>query len=252
MPSLHHLPARLRRPAWVLRLVPAAKPRPSAYSHHGRTVRDGDPAGRLTCLVTLPLVLVALACTEDERLVPTDPNEKVTGRANTLASGTPVVLRGTVVTPEGVIKHGYVSILNGRIGSVSERQPDISEALKVNVDGIISPGFVATPSTSELQKQPAPCLCPISLYCTGGHPQCFRGLLLRKATEVAAFDDLVQPRVQRRQPPERLVQSEQGLTAFVRRRIIVPQRPRAYPATSSDRLISPGVVDQDTPHRPCS
>lgn len=101
-----------------------------------------DTARRLTRLVTLPLVLVALACNEEERPVPTDPNGEVTGPATTLASGMPVVLRGTVVTPDGVIKHGYVSISNGRIGSVSEKQPDISDALKVNVDGIIVPGFV--------------------------------------------------------------------------------------------------------------
>ncbi|MGH7629993.1 MAG: amidohydrolase family protein [Gemmatimonadales bacterium] len=62
--------------------------------------------------------------------------------AGTVASGTPVVLRGTVITPSAVVKHGYVTIVNGRIASVSEKQPDIPDALKLNVDGIISPGLI--------------------------------------------------------------------------------------------------------------
>jgi hypothetical protein len=97
---------------------------------------------RFACLVTLPLALVVLGCGGDERLAPTDPVGDVTDRANILASGTPLILRGTVVTPDGVIKHGYVAISNGRIGSVSEKQPDIPDGLRVNVDGIIVPGLV--------------------------------------------------------------------------------------------------------------
>ncbi len=57
-------------------------------------------------------------------------------------SGTAVVLRGTIVTPDGVIKHGYVGIANGRIVSVSDKQPDIPDAAMVNTGGIILPGFV--------------------------------------------------------------------------------------------------------------
>ncbi len=52
------------------------------------------------------------------------------------------VLRGTVLTPDGVIKHGYVGVVGGRIVSVSEKQPEILGAVTVNVDGIIVPGFV--------------------------------------------------------------------------------------------------------------
>ncbi|HSD33066.1 MAG TPA: amidohydrolase family protein [Gemmatimonadales bacterium] len=56
--------------------------------------------------------------------------------------GTSLILRGTILTPGGVIKHGYVRIVSGRIVSVSDTQPDISDAVTVNTHGIILPGFV--------------------------------------------------------------------------------------------------------------
>jgi 5-methylthioadenosine/S-adenosylhomocysteine deaminase len=40
------------------------------------------------------------------------------------------------------MKHGYVAVIDGRIFSVSEKQPDIPGALVVNTEGIILPGFV--------------------------------------------------------------------------------------------------------------
>jgi hypothetical protein len=54
----------------------------------------------------------------------------------------PIVLRGTIIIPEGVIRHGYVAIVNGRITSVSDKQPDLPDAIDVNTHGIILPGFV--------------------------------------------------------------------------------------------------------------
>ena len=93
-----------------------------------------------TRLIAMPLLPVVLACTD--RPILTDLSEEAAANPNNLASATPVVLRGTVVTPGGVIKRGYVSILHGRIAAVSEKQPDIPEAMKVNVEGIILPGFV--------------------------------------------------------------------------------------------------------------
>src|SRR5215471_6505956 len=60
-------------------------------------------------------------------------------RNNTTA---PIVLRGTIILPAGVLKHGYVAIVNGRIASVSEKQPDIPGAVNLNTHGIILPGFV--------------------------------------------------------------------------------------------------------------
>jgi 5-methylthioadenosine/S-adenosylhomocysteine deaminase len=93
----------------------------------------------LTYLVTLLFPLTALACRES------DPVAPVPSSGNALAAAqrdAPMVLRGTIITPTGVMKHGYVGIVNGRILSVSEKQPDIPGAIVVNTDGIILPGFV--------------------------------------------------------------------------------------------------------------
>ena len=45
------------------------------------------------------------------------------------ANSTPIILRGTIIVPEGVIQHGYVGIVNGRIVSVSENSPDLPNAV---------------------------------------------------------------------------------------------------------------------------
>jgi hypothetical protein len=54
----------------------------------------------------------------------------------------PIILRGTIILPGGVMLHGYVGIVNGRIVSVSENSPDLPNAVSVNTHGIILPGFV--------------------------------------------------------------------------------------------------------------
>jgi hypothetical protein len=41
-----------------------------------------------------------------------------------------------------VIRNGYVAIVNDRIASVSEKQPDLPNAITVNTHGIILPGFI--------------------------------------------------------------------------------------------------------------
>jgi 5-methylthioadenosine/S-adenosylhomocysteine deaminase len=87
-------------------------------------------------LVALSIVFAAGACTSD-RAAPTGPRASVIG-----ATDAPIILRGTVVTPDGVLKHGYVGIVGGRIVSVSDRLPDIPDAVRVNTAGIIVPGFV--------------------------------------------------------------------------------------------------------------
>jgi len=91
-------------------------------------------------LLALSIAFVAAACTAEPG-IPTAPRASVIGPASDL-SGTPIILRGTVVTPDGVIKHGYVAIVGGRIAAVSDKQPDIDGAVSVNTDGIILPGFV--------------------------------------------------------------------------------------------------------------
>ncbi len=61
---------------------------------------------------------------------------------NEASEGAPIVLRGTIISPEGVIKHGYIAIVNGRIASVSNKPPDLPGADTVNTHGIILPGFI--------------------------------------------------------------------------------------------------------------
>ena len=90
---------------------------------------------------TLLVILAALAC-HDRSPAPTALDADVAGPASLLSPGTSVVLRGTILTPDGVMKHGYVAITNGRIASVSDKQPDIADAVGINTAGIILPGFV--------------------------------------------------------------------------------------------------------------
>src|SRR5262245_10714527 len=60
----------------------------------------------------------------------------------TWASSATTVLRGTVITRTGVTHHGYVTIENGRVASVSDRAPEVLEDAIVNTHGVILPGFV--------------------------------------------------------------------------------------------------------------
>jgi len=39
---------------------------------------------------------------------------------------TPIILRGTIIFPEGVMLHGYVGIVNSRIVSVKQKKPRYS------------------------------------------------------------------------------------------------------------------------------
>src|SRR5215510_12188026 len=68
--------------------------------------------------------------------------ERSLSAATASTAGISIVLRGTVLTPDGVIPRGYVGIANGRIASVSAVRPDAPDAAWVNTDGIILPGFV--------------------------------------------------------------------------------------------------------------
>jgi len=89
----------------------------------------------------LSAVVVAVGCSAD-RALPTAPHASVVGTAPADPSGASIVLRGTILTPDGVIEHGYLGIVNGRIVSVSAKQPDIPDAVRVNTEGIILPGFL--------------------------------------------------------------------------------------------------------------
>jgi hypothetical protein len=56
--------------------------------------------------------------------------------------GAPIVLRGTILTADGVIKHGEVGLRGGRIEWVSEERPDTLGAVSVNTRGILLAGLV--------------------------------------------------------------------------------------------------------------
>src|SRR5215204_3837817 len=74
----------------------------------------------------------------------------------------PIILRGTIILPEGVILHGYVGIVNGRIVSVSKNSPDLPNAASVNTHGIILPGFVD--AHNHLRSNVVPRWKPNRLY----------------------------------------------------------------------------------------
>ena len=56
--------------------------------------------------------------------------------------GMPIVLRGDIVTPGAVIRHGYLVIEDGRIKSISTRRLFPDGALVINTEGTIYPGLV--------------------------------------------------------------------------------------------------------------
>ena len=63
------------------------------------------------------MLVLAAACSDVQHAVaPVSPPTNATVLANQSA----YVLRGTVVTPDDVIKHGYVAVVDGRIVSISE------------------------------------------------------------------------------------------------------------------------------------
>ena len=53
-----------------------------------------------------------------------------------------IVLSGTVVTPQRIIKKGWVVVRQGRITQISEKAPEVENAILVNTDDIIFPGFI--------------------------------------------------------------------------------------------------------------
>jgi 5-methylthioadenosine/S-adenosylhomocysteine deaminase len=100
-----------------------------------------SPAGWRSLVHALAALVVAAACGEDLDPALTEPG--TTPPLAVEAAGTSsYILRGTVVTPSGVLKHGYVGIVGGRIAAVSAKQPDLAGAPVVRIEGIVIPGFV--------------------------------------------------------------------------------------------------------------
>jgi 5-methylthioadenosine/S-adenosylhomocysteine deaminase len=102
------------------------------------TAQRVSPLSRMIAFV---LLSIALGCTEASRPLATEPGTR-SPAANHNITPQPIVLRGTILTPDGVITHGYVGIVDGRIVSVSEKDPGIPEAVTINTYGIIAPGLV--------------------------------------------------------------------------------------------------------------
>jgi 5-methylthioadenosine/S-adenosylhomocysteine deaminase len=56
--------------------------------------------------------------------------------------GGPVILRGTLVTPQAILRHGYIAIENGRISAISDRRIDREGVPVIDTEGAIYPGLV--------------------------------------------------------------------------------------------------------------
>jgi 5-methylthioadenosine/S-adenosylhomocysteine deaminase len=100
------------------------------------------PKARATPCASLVLAASLLGCDARDPSVATAPGAAVTHDATPAGPGGRLVLRGTVVTPDGVIEHGYVAVADGRIVAVSDRRPPLDGARTVDTEGILVPGFV--------------------------------------------------------------------------------------------------------------
>jgi cytosine/adenosine deaminase-related metal-dependent hydrolase len=60
------------------------------------------------------------------------------------ADATPkhLLLRGNIVTSDGVIPHGWLEIYRGRIVHIEHEKPDIPGAKILETDDLIFPGFI--------------------------------------------------------------------------------------------------------------
>lgn len=87
------------------------------------------------------LLLIAVGCSDGSPRLATEPHPSTPAATHDITPRA-IVLRGTILTPDGAIKHGYVGIVDGRIVSVSENDPAIPQALSINTYGIIAPGLV--------------------------------------------------------------------------------------------------------------
>jgi 5-methylthioadenosine/S-adenosylhomocysteine deaminase len=96
----------------------------------------------LSCLTAPLLLSFAIGCSETSRPLATAPDASAPLSSHDIAPPGAIVLRGTILTPDGAITHGYVGIVDGRIVSVSDRDPGITGAVTVNTYGIIAPGMV--------------------------------------------------------------------------------------------------------------
>jgi cytosine/adenosine deaminase-related metal-dependent hydrolase len=53
-----------------------------------------------------------------------------------------LLISGNLVTPDGVVPHGWLDILNGRILTVSNQRPEVANPQILETDDLIFPGFI--------------------------------------------------------------------------------------------------------------
>jgi 5-methylthioadenosine/S-adenosylhomocysteine deaminase len=109
-----------------------------------RFITNGSRGPRYAVIAAsyLLVIIAAAGLPEQAAGASPDPSPVAADRLKGSAGGTPLVLRGTILTPGGVIRHGYVGVVDGRIVSVSDKQPEAPDAVTVNTEGIIVAGFV--------------------------------------------------------------------------------------------------------------
>ena len=61
-----------------------------------------------------------------------------------------IVISGSVVTPEKVLNKGWVVIKDKKISAVSETQPKEEDAIWVDTNDIIFPGWLCTKSRNRM------------------------------------------------------------------------------------------------------
>jgi cytosine/adenosine deaminase-related metal-dependent hydrolase len=87
------------------------------------------------------VLLGTAACGAEPDPAPTEPSPTAPVMSEAVTPSS-YILRGTILTPAGALKGGYVGIIDGRIAAVSLKRPDIPGASIIGTDAIILPGFV--------------------------------------------------------------------------------------------------------------
>ena len=102
-------------------------------------------------------------------------------------------------------------------------------------------------SVAELRVQPRPGLGPLPLDRAGGDSQRLGGFLLGQSSEEPALDHPAHPRAETGKPLQRLVHRHQQVAPLGGGRVVVEEI-MGGAASSPDRPMPPGIVDQNAAH----
>ena len=69
--------------------------------------------------LALPILLAAFGCSQQDTIAPSEP-ATTTLEPQELRGKLPFILRGAIVAPNGVLKHGYIGIAGGSITSLRQ------------------------------------------------------------------------------------------------------------------------------------